>query len=117
MPEKLKSHNRNSLKSVSAVMVFYRGKICSCKLQIILYLSKSGIAIILTKTQDEPKPIEISRNEPKTAKKTLRKYETATNDLKFQNWGNLGLSTIFHYLNFEPKCPNLDILGKKVSTF
>ena len=76
MPEKLKSHNRNSLKSVSAVMVFYRGKICSCKLQIILYLSKSGIAIILTKTQDEPKPIETSRKQPKRPSENTKRPQT-----------------------------------------
>ena len=60
----------------------------------------------------QSKQAEISRNDRKK-----KRSETTQNDANFKNWGNLEFSTSFGFSNFEPKCPNLGILGKEVSTF
>ena len=64
-------------------------------------------------SRSQSKQAEISRND----RKKKKKCETTQNDANFKNWGNLEFSTSFGFSNFEPKCPNLGILGKEVSTF
>ena len=74
----------------------------------IAYLLKPGAS------QNELKPDKTSRSQPKQPQKNNK---TTRNDTKFQNWGNLEFSTSFPFSNFEPKYPNLRILGQKVLTF
>ena len=57
------------------------------------------------------------KNDLKPAKTTQKNSETTWNDPKFENWENLQFSTSFWFPNFEPKYPNLGILGQKVLTF
>ena len=54
---------------------------------------------------------------PRTCQTTQKNCETTRNDPKLQKWGNLEFFVSFHFSNFEPKSPNLGILGKEVSTF
>ena len=68
------------------------------------YLLKPGIS------QKDPKTAETTQNQSKRPKK----LQNDRSDPKFQNWGNLKFSTSFRSANFEPKCPNLGILGRKV---
>ena len=72
---------------------------------------------VLTKTRYEPKRAETGQNKPKPAETTAQKCETTRNDSKVQNWGNLGFPTRFCFSNFQPKCPNLGILGQEISAF
>ena len=65
-----------------------------------------AMKIVLTKTRNQPKPPETSRND----QKQLRNNPT------FQNWGNLEFCASFRFSNFDSKCQNLSILDKKVVT-
>ena len=56
-------------------------------------------------SQNEPKPAET------TQKKIAKRHEMT------QIWGYLEFFTNFRFSHFEPKLPNLGILGQEVSTF
>ena len=78
---------------------------------------------VLTNTQNDLKLPKTSQNESKPVKETkiYRKdpenCETIQNNTQFQICGNLEFSTSFCFSNFDPKCPNLGILGQEVSNF
>ena len=55
-----------------------------------------------------------SQKEPKPTETTQNNCEMTRYDPKVHNWGNLEFFTSVRCLNFEPKCPNLRILGKEV---
>ena len=67
---------------------------------------------ILTKTwmsQNEPKPAKTTRNQPKRQKKNWKTTRNHPNSKIEEIWNIL--------IGFEPKSPNLGILGQEVLTF
>ena len=58
-----------------------------------------------------------SQNNLKPAQITKKNCETTWNDPEFQIWRNMEFSNTFHFSSFNPKCPNLGVLGQKVLTF
>ena len=90
--------------------------LCVLDLQVLrvviyTYLLKLGTI------QNDQKPAKTSQSQQKRPKTSQNDLPKIVNDLKFKkNWGNLGLSTCFHFSNIKPKCPNLGILGQKVFT-
>ena len=75
------------------------------------------LKVVYTKTRNQLKRAETSRNDPTPAKKIKKSCKTTGYDAKFHNWGNLELSTIFRFSDFQPKCSNLGILGQEILTF
>ena len=64
----------------------------------------------LATSQNDPKIAKTSSDDPKLA-------ETNQSDPTFQNWENLKFCTSFHFSNFKPNHPSLDILGQNVLIF
>ena len=87
--------------------------LCVLDLQVLrvviyTYLLKLGTI------QNDQKPAKTSQSQQKRPKTSQNDLPKIANDPKFKkNWGNLGLSTCFHFSNIKPKCPNLGILAKK----
>ena len=83
---------------------------------IIFILFAFYLTFVLNKTrnelkrpktnQNEPKPAETTRNQSKRSPKNC---ETTRDDPKISKLGKSGIFTSFCFLNFEPKCSNLDI--------
>ena len=68
-------------------------------------------------TQNQSKQAETSRKDLKATKTTPKNWQ---NNPKQPKILKLGKSDIFYKLlfsNFEPKCPNLGIVGQEESTF
>ena len=68
---------------------------------------------VLTKTRNEPKRPETSRNEPKPSEQHLKNSETTRIDPKFQNCVNLEFFSSFCFSNFEPNSQMQAFWAKK----
>ena len=123
------NNNNNNNDNKSRFLVFHT---CSGKFNyyitylgllkcLIFYIQHGNLYLLkLGTSQNDPKPAKTSRNQPKRPEnkqsnpnKIVKQPETTG---KFKNLGNLQFSTSFRFSNFEPKCPNLGILGQEISS-
>ena len=71
---------------------------------------------VLSNTQNKLELPKTSQNERKPVKRTKTNQKDPKNWEMIHSCGNLEFSTSFCFWNFDPKCPNLGILGQEVST-
>ena len=84
-------------------------------LRLIMFVKKTSmpnhVKSIYLLNLEQPKT---SQKDPKQAERTQKYCKTTQN---FEIWEIWNFLLAFVFTNSGPKCPNLDILGQKVSTF